>query len=105
MEKDKIENHIKKIVSLYRDNNKLEEQIEKIFYSPFGAMYDVIWDTFTAALESTSELVGDNSGWISWFIYDNECGSKGLEAGYDRKMKPIKTIKQLCGLIADGGER
>ena len=39
--------------------------------------------------------------WIGWFVYENDFGKKGYEAGYDGNMKPIKTISNLWDLLKD----
>ena len=52
-------------------------------------------------LDGWIKQLGDESGaeWVSWWIYDNECGKKGLVAGYDGKCRPIRTVKQMARLI------
>jgi hypothetical protein len=40
----------------------------------------------------------DTDDWISWFIWDNECGKKEFEAGY-LEMKKICNIDDLLELI------
>lgn len=45
-------------------------------------------------------LLGDTSGWISWYIYDNDFGIKGMEAGLHNRLESITTPEQLLELIA-----
>lgn len=63
---------------------------------PEGPLHDAIWRSFQGMLERV-----DVDGWISWFIYDNGCGSKGAEAKGcgKRGMRPIKTERDLAVLI------
>lgn len=48
-----------------------------------------------------SESVGDDAdwSWVSWFVFDNEFGKKGLEAGFDGKMTKITSVDDLWDLI------
>lgn len=41
----------------------------------------------------------DVYGWMSWFILENDYGASALEAGYDGKLKPIKTVDDLLELM------
>ena len=41
----------------------------------------------------------------NWYIYDNDCGKRALEAGYDNKLKQIRTVNQLVLLIEEGIKR
>ena len=51
-----------------------------------------------------SESVGDDSdwSWVSWFVFDNEFGKRGLEAGFDGKMAKITSVDELWDLITLG---
>jgi len=37
--------------------------------------------------------------WLLWYIYDNNLGEKGYEAGFKNKMKPIKNVDDLLELL------
>jgi hypothetical protein len=64
-------------------------------------LFEQSWKVFDAYVEAVSAMVGDECGWISWFISDNECGLKALSAraGKGKHLAPIRTIKQLVELI------
>lgn len=59
-----------------------------------GKLHDAIWETFERSVKRN-----DFDGLISWFIYENGCGEKGMDAGINGRMKPIKTPKDLAKLI------
>lgn len=59
-------------------------------------------DSYTKLL---TEATGDTNDWISWFVWNNEFGGDGLEAGYDGKLKKIKTVSDLWNLIEEGKNR
>lgn len=66
-----------------------------------GPLYEAIWRSFQGMLERI-----DEDGWITWFIYENDCGKKAMEAkGCGKKgMTPIKTPRQLARLIVESEE-
>lgn len=36
-----------------------------------------------------------NGGWIQWYLWENDCGNKGLMAGSKDHLKPICTAEDL----------
>ena len=44
-------------------------------------------------------LIGDESNWIEWYVYDNDCGRKGLEAGIKGDLSVIDSVEKLVKLI------
>jgi hypothetical protein len=46
-----------------------------------------------------SELVGDVGGWVSWYVFENDFGKKGLEAGYNGYTPKITSVDELWKLI------
>lgn len=66
-----------------------------------GPLYDAIWRTFSGMLTRI-----DTESWISWFIYDNRCGKKGLKAKgcASIQMTPVKTALHLARLIVESEE-
>lgn len=82
--------------------DKLEEalgvRVDSGFFNPY-------WKAMEALVGAVSIAVGDEQDWISWYIYDNEYGEKGLKAGYDGKLKKIGSIKAVVRLIEEGKRR
>lgn len=66
-----------------------------------GPLYDAIWRSFQGMLDRI-----DDDGWINWFIYENECGKKAMQAKGcgKRGMTPIKTTRHLARLIVESEE-
>jgi hypothetical protein len=65
-----------------------------------GNLYTAIWKTHDGLLDMI-----DKFDWISWYIYDNDCGANKMEAGYDCKLSKITTPRQLAKLIVKGENR
>ena len=64
--------------------------------------FEESWHTFDAYLRALSHQIDDPfCGWLPWFIHDNDCGRKGMEAkaGAWKKPRPIKTPRDLARLI------
>lgn len=66
--------------------------------SPFG---EAIWKQFDCLVEFAEKAIGDEHGWLNWFIWDNECGEKGLGAHLSsgKKKKNVRTVNDLVFLI------
>jgi urease accessory protein UreF len=66
-----------------------------------GPLYQTIWRAFQGMLDRI-----DVDGWIDWFIHDNDCGKRQLEAkGYwSHGKRPIKTTRHLARLIVESEE-
>jgi len=65
-----------------------------------GELHNAIWTSFEHMLS-----IIDEDGWISWFIYENDCGKRKMKAGYDGKNKVIDTPEKLVKLIEEGRKR
>jgi len=45
-------------------------------------------------------LIGDTKAGLDWFLFENECGDKGYEAGIDEgETRPIKTVEDYLWLV------
>ena len=63
---------------------------------PFIEHYDDVFDSYITLI---AIQVGDHGEWIKWFLWENDCGQKAFEAGYDQQTKPIKNLFDLLELI------
>ena len=82
---------------------QVESPLNEAFYSLFHTAFIAIEHAFTGD-SPIKDGVG-NEGWLEWFIYENDCGQSGMEAGYDGNMKPVKTIDDILDLMEDGAKR
>lgn len=66
-----------------------------------GPLHDAIWRAFSGMLAQI-----DVHDWLNWFIYENDCGAKAMEAKGCGKPgpTPIKTTRQLARLIVESEE-
>jgi len=77
----------------------LNPVIELLDIRPEGPITTALWTTQDALTKATSDLVGDLSEWLTWFIADNEMGAKAMEAGPVGQLRPIKTLDDLLWVI------
>ena len=87
--------------TLHNDLEAVHADAKKVFgCEPESPFFDTTWRVFDAYTRALSAQLGELSGtWMEWYHYDNEMGARGHEAGYDGKVKPIKSLTDLYGLI------
>ena len=61
--------------------------------------YDAAFGLINVAIKATAEAIGDKHEWLEWFVLENDCGRKGHEAGYEKRLKPIRTVDDLLDLL------
>lgn len=55
-------------------------------------------------IELIEKMAGCNSDCLYWYVYENNCGSKGMEAGIDDDMREIRTVDDLVWIITEHSE-
>lgn len=87
-----------KITSLVEDYKQLTACCDAAYdagaLDANGKLYTAIWNTYDNMLEHI-----DVAGWISWYIFDNDCGAKAMKASYGDEINAIKTPLDLARLI------
>ena len=66
---------------------------------PGCPLYTAVFELIDVAIMAAGEAIGDTATWLDWFIHDNDCGRKGYDAGYEGRLKPIRTVEDLLDLI------
>lgn len=104
--KEKKKEYIERLIDSYKKLDTAFEGIFKIFGD--GVIESILWEnvykSFDSHINLVKEVVGDDYDWIEWYIYDNDCGEKKLEAGYSPNLKPIQSLDDLLDLIGDGSK-
>jgi hypothetical protein len=70
-----------------------------------GPMFDTVWKLFDAYTGALAVEVGDFDGWLEWYQAENDMGARCYAAGYDGKLRKVKTLAHLYGLIAESRKR
>lgn len=92
------------IVTAVTRHDALERAFEPIiaaFKNHDFPAFEEAWRTFDAYLAAISAQLGDADGWLQWFIHDNDCGRKKMEARAAAwpALRPIRTPRDLARLI------
>jgi len=64
-----------------------------------GELIESVFNLISLHVKTIERLIGDKNETIDWYIWENNCGSKGLEAGNNDETRPIKTIDDLIWII------
>ena len=96
--KEKI-SRVKELTKHYKNMEVLSEKIENIFGTCDGKLYDVMYDMFDAYTDNVSNAIGDDFEYLHWFIFENECGRRGLTCSFQKKFYKIKTETDLVNFI------
>jgi hypothetical protein len=86
----RILEHRKKVEKIFRDAEKVG------IIDINGPLFNTVWH----AIESVTSIV-DPHGWIEWFVYENEYGTRELEATINDKTFKVKSAKDLLALIKE----
>ena len=97
---------VKMAVEAQKSISEAFDMMEEFFgVRPDSKFFNVYWEGMEKLISAVSIAVGDEQDWLSWYIYDNEHGEKGMKAGYDGKLKKIGSIRALVRLIEEGKRR
>ena len=69
-------------------------------------LHDLFHKTTLATAASIDDILdaddeADTIGWLEWFLWENDGGKKGMEAGFTGQTRPVRTLRD----IAVEGER
>lgn len=83
-------------------NHAYDSVSKSIGCAPDSVFWSASFGLQDAIVAQTSKLIGDNGDWLRWFVFENACGRKGMEAGSaNGKLRKIKTASQLARLIEE----
>ena len=94
-----LNRNIKRLIDSIDSHEKVTTPMQLIPESPIHTSFDGAVKMAIEGFEYSAQH------WIDWFIYENDMGKKGHEAGFDGVLKSIKTVEQLVELIIEGMNR
>lgn len=100
MNKKELTELLDKIIFHYRQIESSFDTVYKIGFLDYDSLFvNSIWQSFEGMLDIIEKQL--DTTWISWYIFDNQCGEKNLRAKNESMKKPkeIKTTKDLAQLI------
>lgn len=93
---------ITKVVVNYQKMDEAWTTALKVFDgSPENPLYIATWGVFDDYIDLVNELHCIDDDWLHWFIYDNECGEKKMEAGFANKMRPIVDVESFVDMLLE----
>lgn len=72
---------------------------------PDGPLFNAVWSLFDGYTNALAAQIGDDGDWLPWFYMENDMGAKGMAAGYDGKLRKIKSFADLYWLITESRKR
>lgn len=105
---DHARNYKIKLIERLIEHVKRSREFIKKFDDLFGGLpgnsdtcsYRFVDDLLDDHVKFVATLVGDTKAGLDWFLFENECGDKGHEAGIDEgEMRPIKTVEDYLWLV------
>lgn len=84
----------------FKEQEKLDNIIKVISPTSTGVV-EFGGEFIDAYINLLEKSFNDNFQWISWFVFENDFGRKGMEAkgSSDKKLTKIKTVKQLYKIM------
>lgn len=102
MNKKDLVKQLDKTVLNYKNLDLVFDQANDLGIFPSeGHFFDTVWKSFEGLIEVIEKQL--DTDWISWYIFDNQCGEKELrgQTGSMKKPKTIKNTKELAQLILE----
>lgn len=94
------------LVRFYQSQNEMSKTIEKTFHCHGYVMVEFGQELANAYERMLEEAVGDNDGWISYWLWECDMGKR--PGGWSKKgedaTRPIKTLKNLWDAIQQSKE-
>jgi hypothetical protein len=89
------------VIKKHQEKNREAGKALSVFAPSSFIIVEIGDELLAAYINLVEEKMGSQSGWIDWFIYENNWGKKKYEAGFKDRLKPIETIIDLYNLIMD----
>ena len=102
IDKKQIVKYVTEVIDHFQKLEEMYEEYTKLFgIDPGAPMIELMYKTFTLYQNSISKLIGDDEGWLDWYIWENDCGKDEhlVSISKWKKSKKIKNIKDLVEII------
>jgi hypothetical protein len=76
MNREKI---VLEIIDLYKGLSDTFDKFDDVFHNSDGPLSDYSYRSLDGYIEYASRYMGIDPENLFWFIYDNDCGEKGLK--------------------------
>lgn len=94
---------LKLLKEYVKEHKKMVSYVDKLYETidpnPESPLINKFYEMDDLARKFLKIILTDDADWVDWYVYENDSGAKGYEAGYDKNLKPIKTEEDLLELI------
>jgi len=93
---------LKLIEQVITYKNELDEHFDKIhdiFNANESPLFDTVWKLLDSYTSQAEEKLEDTFGMLSWYMWDNNCGTGGLDCEINKKTYTAENSKQLLKII------
>jgi len=97
---------VNQLIKHKRGIDVFQEKFDELFGVKNGfagsseGYYRVFDEIFNDYIHLVAKQIGENDEGIEWFVYDNDCGAKGHEAGKEGgELKPIRTAEDYIDFV------
>lgn len=98
MNKTKMQKKITELIEIKTEIGRMTDRME---LKPEGTIDNIMTKTFDTYLQTLEDLIAPKTGWLAWFVWDNDCGNNGLHVAFDGCRRKIKTVKDLADIITE----
>jgi len=102
MTKEEFAQKIKEIEAFNAELDLLNEHLGAVCPGGICSFGGKFMDDYIRLL---SEHIGDEDGWVAYYVWDCEFGKKPLSAGYDGELHKIDSVERLWDLIQESKRR
>jgi len=68
---------------------------------PEGELWSAVNDLSESYVAVIDADIGRGMDWVGWYIWENDCGRRGHDAGFDDECRAIRSVADLMWVIAD----
>lgn len=72
---------------------------ENPLHEAMWSTHEAMWSTFDRYTDTLERLLGDESGWLDWYCWENAMGERGHQAGPIGRKRTIRGLHDLVWLI------
>ena len=93
---------IERVCSVIKAGDDAFDALAKVVgCDPEAPIWTALHVAHGALIDTTSVLIGDRDEWLSWYVYENDMGAKGMQAKAAswKAMRSIKSASHLAKLI------
>lgn len=95
---------VSEVVKTFKELESLYDGMDKfIGVDPDAPMFRIAYELFNKYLDAVALNIGDQSQWLSWYIWDNECGKRAMLVSWNENGKHkevhVRTPMQLVRVM------